>query len=950
VSLHGSLPGRDRTALHEVEGRPVAEVLERAEWTLLEPSVRAALAGEARTVLTISADHQHRYQTEVGPEVGADGTTVGVIAVSVETIDRPPEESAGQMALIAGPTRSTAENAAELQSAETLATIVESSDDAIIGKTLEGEVTSWNRGAERIYGYSAQEALGRHIAFLCPADREDEIHAILEPLRQGRGVDHFETVRRRRDGSLIDVSLSISPIRDAAGTTIGASTIARDISGRNRAARALARAEGRFETAVEAMLDAVAVISPVRDDSGEIVDFRYEYANDAYAGLVECTRPELRGQRLGALFPSFRGSDRFGDARRVAITGEPCRTEDGAPWKVAPGAAAASRVMDVHLTAMGEQVVVAARDVTSRRQLDNANRRLAALVHSTHDAVLATDTAGLILEWNRGAETLYGYCASEAIGQPVTILMDAALAADEAEIMRHVTAGGGIEQFETTRICKDGRRVSVSLTASPVRDDDGTVVGVARITRDISDRTQYEQTLRFLGDHDPLTGLWNRRRFGEELELELARTRRDQTPVTLLAVDLDHFKFVNDSLGHQAGDRIIVQTARLLQGRLRATDVLGRLGGDGFGILLAGTESQEALTIATELLTSIRNEVGTDGPGPHAAASIGIATVSGDAQLSADDLLAQADIAVYDAKDAGRDRAVLYDPARARHHRLGAHLTWADRIRHALEHDGFVLYAQPIVALQADSPPRHELLIRMCDTDGPLIPPGKFLEVAERTDLINQIDRWVLRRAIQALGREQRSGADIRLQVNLSAHSLADGDLPEVIGAELAAAGADGRGLCLEITETAAIVNLERAQQFAARLAALGCELALDDFGAGYASFYYLKHLSFDYLKIDGEFIKNMVHSTTDQLLVQSLANIARELGKQTVAEYVGDHRTVELLRNLGVDYGQGFYVARPTPLEETDLQQNLSHLRSSGSRRRQARSVARPRIRSSRG
>jgi EAL domain-containing protein (putative c-di-GMP-specific phosphodiesterase class I) len=208
----------------------------------------------------------------------------------------------------------------------------------------------------------------------------------------------------------------------------------------------------------------------------------------------------------------------------------------------------------------------------------------------------------------------------------------------------------------------------------------------------------------------------------------------------------------------------------------------------------------------------------------------------------------------------------------------------------------------------------------MVDEHGELIPPGVFLYIAERIGLIGEIDRWVLRDAIGLLGREQRRGTDIRLEVNLSGISITDDDLPGVIADELEAAGADAHGLCIEVTETAAIVNVQQAKSFAAQLTELGCEFALDDFGAGFASFYYLKHLAFDYLKIDGEFIQNMVEDPTDRLVVQSLVNIANGLNKATIAEFVGDRETLELLRSYGVDYAQGFHVGKPKPLAETNL------------------------------
>ena len=300
-------------------------------------------------------------------------------------------------------------------------------------------------------------------------------------------------------------------------------------------------------------------------------------------------------------------------------------------------------------------------------------------------------------------------------------------------------------------------------------------------------------------------------------------------------------------------------------------------------------------------------------------ASIGIAPF-GDSRQSSEALLVEADIAMYDAKEAGRDRLEVYDSANGRQGKMQARLAWVDRIRDAIEEDRFVLVGQSILALNGDGVPRHELLIRMLGDDGELIPPGTFLDVAERFDLIQTIDRWVVSRAIELLAVEKRAGRALTLQVNLSAKSISDPTLADWIATELRNAGIDGRGLCLEVTETAAIVNLAQARSFASTLGELGCELALDDFGAGFASFYYLKHMVFDYVKIDGEFIRDLPRSSINRLVVQSVVEIARGLGKRTIAEFVEDEETLELLRDYQVDYAQGFYIARPQSLEALEL------------------------------
>jgi EAL domain-containing protein (putative c-di-GMP-specific phosphodiesterase class I) len=283
--------------------------------------------------------------------------------------------------------------------------------------------------------------------------------------------------------------------------------------------------------------------------------------------------------------------------------------------------------------------------------------------------------------------------------------------------------------------------------------------------------------------------------------------------------------------------------------------------------------------------------------------------------VTADDLLIEADLAMYDAKEAGRDRFTF---ASDEHHaRMEKRLTSTERIRRALDEDLFVLYCQPILDLRTNEISQYELLLRMPAPSGELLLPATFLYTAERFDLIRGIDRWVVTQAIQLLADERRAGRELRVEVNVSGRSVADPDLPEFIVKQLDAASVDPAQLILEVTETAAIGNMDEARRFVARLTDIGCCFALDDFGAGFGSFYYLKHLSLDYLKIDGEFIHNLPASTTDQLILRSIVQMANGLGKKTIAEFVGDQATLQLLGEHGVHYAQGYHVGRPRPLTE---------------------------------
>jgi len=325
--------------------------------------------------------------------------------------------------------------------------------------------------------------------------------------------------------------------------------------------------------------------------------------------------------------------------------------------------------------------------------------------------------------------------------------------------------------------------------------------------------------------------------------------------------------------------------------------------------------------VVHRLLEAVRTEalIVDAGRAVRVTASVGLSFFDKDRPRAAQELLVDADVAMYEAKDAGRDRYALSSTGQPRQDDLRHRNTWVERIREALAQDLFVLHAQPILDLRTGRTDRFELLLRMRAPDGTLVLPGEFLPAAERSGLITQIDRWVITEAFELLEISQRGGRTLQFEVNLSGPSIGDPLLLALIETHLARLHQPG-SLIIEVTETAAIVDVPRARAFAEHLERLGCAFALDDFGAGYGSFYYLKHLPFDYLKIDGEFIRGLVTSRPDQVIVTSLVQIAHQLGKQTIAEFVQDQATLDLLRTLGVDFAQGYHVGRPAPVPAYDL------------------------------
>jgi diguanylate cyclase (GGDEF)-like protein/PAS domain S-box-containing protein len=461
-----------------------------------------------------------------------------------------------------------------------------------------------------------------------------------------------------------------------------------------------------------------------------------------------------------------------------------------------------------------------------------------------------------------------------------------------------------------------GHYIWALLTCSVVRDGEGRPRHLITQVQDISERKELAQHLEYLVDHDFLTGLYNRRHFQRELAREVERARRYGTPAAVLVIDLDHFKDINDRLGHKAGDDLLRGVAGLLKQRARQADVVARLGGDEFALLLPQTGADQAEIVADEIVKALnRRMVASAGQSIVATASVGVGISDG---LTDTELLAYADLAMYEAKEAGRNRFATYRSVKGARERVPARLAEAEKIRQTIEDDRLLLYGQPVIDLQANAIHNYELLVRLPgDEGGDPIPPSAFLYVAERFDLIQALDGWVVRNAIRLIAEHTRAGHPIVLSVNLSGKSIGDLKLVQLVEKALDEAGIDPARLIFELTETAAIANIEQAKKFAARLHSRGCQFALDDFGAGFGSFYYLKNFPFDYIKIDGGFIRGIVSNPLDQLVVQAIVTIARGLGKKTVAEFVAEPETASLLRRIGVDCAQGYFIGQPRPISE---------------------------------
>lgn len=551
------------------------------------------------------------------------------------------------------------------------------------------------------------------------------------------------------------------------------------------------------------------------------------------------------------------------------------------------------------------------------RLLRRLERRFQALLESAPDATVIVNSHGQIAIVNAKTEEIFGYARREIVGQPISDLI-----AERFRERHHQHLKGYMRDAQPRPMGrnlelygrrKDGSEFPVEISLSPLETGAGLLVSAA--IRDVTQRKRGEEELRYLADHDALTGLRNRRSFEEHLEHEVAMAARTGLEGMMLLIDIDGLKDVNDTLGHAQGDKLIRSIADVLSKRVRKTDVVARIGGDEFGVLMPDTRADGARLVATELTDTIRSRgivLGAQRLRPSACA--GIAGFD-HGQIDSTDVMVAADLALYAAKGRGRNEVATYSPELEEDGAQGARTGWSKRIRGGLDDDLFVAYRQPIMSLADRTVSRYELLARLLDGHGQPIAPGAFLPTAERSGMIAEIDRRMASWAIDLIARSQAAGEPTSYEVNLSARSLADRELPELIARRIGEAGIDPSLLVFEIAETAAIANMEQAGSFAGELRTLGCRFALDDFGAGFASFLHLKHLPLDALKIDGDFVLNLRTNPTDRLLVRHIAEIASSLNLYTVAEFVEDAETLEFAAGLGIDAVQGSHVGRPEPV-----------------------------------
>ncbi|MCF6149776.1 MAG: EAL domain-containing protein [Candidatus Kuenenia sp.] len=549
-----------------------------------------------------------------------------------------------------------------------------------------------------------------------------------------------------------------------------------------------------------------------------------------------------------------------------------------------------------------------------RKNAEEQYSKLSQAINQSPSSVIITDYNGDIEYVNPGFTKNTGYLLEEVIGKNPRVLKSGEVHNEAYEELWKTITTGREWRGDFHNKKKDGSFFWEHVSISPIRDKKGKITHFVAIKEDITERKNFESKLLYLANNDPLTNLFNRRRFREELNSMLAQSLRYGTKGALLFLDLDNFKYVNDMHGHQKGDELLKRFAALLRQRMRETDILARFGGDEFAILLPHTNAEQANEISKHILELVRDKILTEDAIHPIGISIGIVLFP-EHGTDADKLLISSDLAMYMAKEDGKNCARVYSPEHKI--KVETRLTWEKRIRDAIKTNQFILHLQPIMSVTNNNIGSYEALLRMQNENGELILPDNFIHIAERFGLINDIDRWVICKAIQLIAEHEFDKKGLFLEVNISGKALANLDLLNIIKNEISNVSINPGCLVLEITETAAVESIVDAQNFIRLLKEIGCRFAIDDFGSGFSSLSNLKHLEVDYMKIDGRFIRNLPNNPVDQHLVKAMVEIARWLGKKTIAEYVECNNTVQLLKKLGVDYAQGYYIGKPGGIDK---------------------------------
>ncbi len=794
--------------------------------------------------------------------------------------------------------------------AELVAAIIESSDDAIFVAGVDGLIQSWNPGAVALLGHTAQHAVGRDVSILLRPGRQEALQAFLKHVRSGQKVRDVESSFVRNDGSLVDVRISVAPLTDAKGEVVAFVAIFRDLSERKRQEAALRATETSYQKLVETAHEGIWMVD---------VEDRATFVNQRMADLLGYTVEEMLGRSPSEFYFSEAGRQERDEHRKRSREGiresreVVYRRRDGEPlWAVVattPILRDGNRLEGI----LGMVTDITAR-VKAEENLRASERLFRSLFNESPAGQILSSSDRKIVAVNRAFCEMTGYTESEILQQG----WDAITPPDDqggifASFERLWSGELNAMQMERRYLRKDGSVLWGQVSVARVPDDSGRARYVIDQVQNISDRKQAQQALEHQALHDALTGLPNRVLARDRLDQAILLARRQQTRVALLIIDLDHFKEVNDTFGHQAGDQLLRQVGERFMAELRETDTVARLGGDEFAIVLLAADAAAAGLVAGKLLAALERPFIVEGQALDVGASIGIAVYPDHAD-TADSLLRRADIAMYVAKQSRRSHSVY---TRDHDEPGDSRLALMAQLRQAINDGALMLHYQPIARLSDGRVERLEALVRWQRAGHGLVPPGDFITFAEQTGLIQPLTQWVLQTALAQCGEWNRGGQPVGVAVNISMRNLLDPQLPDNVAQILRETGARPEWLTLEITESSIMAESQRTLETLKKLRALNVRLSIDDFGTGYSSLAYLHRLPVHEMKIDQSFIRGLISDEISGAIVRAAVDLGHKLKLAVVAEGIEDAATWRRASADEIDYGQGYYLSRPVPAAE---------------------------------
>ena len=574
----------------------------------------------------------------------------------------------------------------------------------------------------------------------------------------------------------------------------------------------------------------------------------------------------------------------------------------------------------IFLATIFTTIYVIARITKTEKQLYFEKELAEITLNSIGDGVITVDKDYLIQTINPVAEMLADVKKQDVTGENILSIYEGENAKRRSD-MNKTLEFSGIQRslFDFSLTKKDGTQHEVEHTIAPIIDQNKTILGAVIILRDVTEVRTMEKRLSYQASHDALTGLINRREFEVRLNQMIRNAQTEDITHSICFLDLDKFKIINDTSGHAAGDEYLKQIPNTIQSSLRQTDILARLGGDEFAIILDSCSTHKAKNICEQIITKIKETRFNWGKNSfETGASIGIVPIT-KVTASVSEVMSSVDAACYEAKDKGRNRIQIFEPDNAEFIKHQVETSWIQKIKNAINENQFELYFQEILNINPEysTPKTIEILIRLNDNNE-VIFPDSFIPTAERYNLMPMIDEWVISNTFDFItDYAEKHKSDIRVAINLSGQSLSDDSVLNAITNKLRKNKKLKKELiCFEITETAAIANMSKAIDFIASVKQMGCKFSLDDFGSGLSSFSYLKNMPVDNIKIDGIFIRDINIDATNRIFVESIHNISKIMGIKTTAEYVENEEVLECVKSIGIDYAQGYHIAKPVSVK----------------------------------